>query len=243
MLRCAAGHAHPAGGGAPALLERDDDLRHLEHVVAALEEGVEAKEERVVLDAPRVLRALGIGRRLVVEVDALEVAADAERRLELGDGAARLLFRDQVEDLLAAHELDGSVDDRVAHLADDDDEARGRVVELGVLPDEQQDVHDGAEELGELLEVVRRVEALEPLLERAQVLAVVVRLEPRGEDLLAELREGLAVRALGHVCREAAREAQAWRGARRRRPAARTTHRGTGAHGGCGPTGAARRWR
>ena len=39
---------------------------------------------------------------------------------------------------------------------------------------EQQHVHDRAEELRELLEVFGRVEALEPSLERAQVLAVVV---------------------------------------------------------------------
>lgn len=82
--RGVASHALLAGAGPAAA-----HLRHLEDVVTALEEGVEAEEERVVLDAPRILRALGVGRRLVVEVDALEVAADAERRLELCEEGKR----------------------------------------------------------------------------------------------------------------------------------------------------------
>jgi len=45
--------------GSIASLKGYNDLRHLEHVVAALK-GVEAQKERVILDAPRVLRALRV---------------------------------------------------------------------------------------------------------------------------------------------------------------------------------------
>jgi hypothetical protein len=164
--------------------------------VAALEESIEPQEERVVLNAPRILRALCVRGRLVVEVNAFEVTAHAQRSLQLGHGTSRLLLCDEVEDLLPRNELDRCVDDCVAHLANDDHESCGCIVELGVLPDEQQDVHDGSEELGQLLKVVTAVEALEPGLKGTQVLDVVIRLEARSKDLLAELRKWRAVRRL-----------------------------------------------
>ena len=180
-----------------------EELRHdrgrLEHVVHALEEGVEPHEERVVLDAPRVLRAVGHGHLLVAEVDALEVAADAQQVAQAAHGGRGLLVRDELEDLLARQVLARLDDDGVAHLADHDHEARGRVVEVRVLPDEQQHVHDGPEDLGQVLEVVRVLQALEPRLERHEEARVVVGLLARGEDLLAEVREGRAVGRLARV--------------------------------------------
>ena len=173
--------------------ELHNGLSQVEDVVAPLEERVEAHEERVVLNAPRVGRALGGGGRLVVKVRALESTADTEGRLELLDRQTRVLTLDKHEDLLTAHVLTRLVDQRVADLPHEHHQPRGRVVVLRVLPDEQNDVQHRLEELEEVREVVLLIEAAEPVLQSAQVLHVVVRLHAGREDLLAKTRERLAV--------------------------------------------------
>ena len=86
------------------LVELHNRLREVEDVVAALEEGVQAQEERVVLDAPGVPADLDRRLRLVVEVGALEAATYLERDLELRGGLLRptVVVGEKAEDFLPA---------------------------------------------------------------------------------------------------------------------------------------------
>eukprot|EP00968_Pinguiococcus_pyrenoidosus_P014244 scaffold1298_cov257-Pinguiococcus_pyrenoidosus.AAC.2 len=179
--------------------ELHDGLHQVQDVMAALEEAVQAHEERVVLDAPRIAGALGVGGGAVVEVGVLETAAHAKRHLELISRGLGVVILDEAEDLLAAHVAAGLIDQRVADLAHEHHQPRRRVVVLAVLPDEQDDVQHRLEELQQRREVVQAVQLDEPVLQRAEVLHVVVGLQASGEDLLAQARERLAVGALGLV--------------------------------------------
>eukprot|EP00968_Pinguiococcus_pyrenoidosus_P027226 scaffold7359_cov255-Pinguiococcus_pyrenoidosus.AAC.27 len=151
-----------------------------------------------------VCRALRVGDVLVLEVCALEGAADAE---ELPKPLARVLDLAglcRLEDGCPRDAALGLLDERVADLADQHHEVRGRVVVLRVLPDEQDDVHHGLEDLLQLLEVhVGLLQLHAPALQRAQVLDVVVRLHLGVEDLLAEPRELPGVARLVHEAEQA----------------------------------------
>lgn len=81
-------------------------------------------------------------------------------------------------------------DQLIADLADEDGEARGRVVVLGVLPDEHGYVHERPELGGELGEGRARVHPAEGRLERGEVLCIIARLRARGRDFLRERVEG-----------------------------------------------------
>ena len=101
--------------GGAELLERE----------AALHEEVEAIEEGARLDVPRLnLGRLLCGQLLVDEVGALEVGADLQREREAGDGVLGL----ESEDLIGADVLLRLVDDVVADLPDEVDEAHRYVV-------------------------------------------------------------------------------------------------------------------
>mmetsp|Transcript_52159 Transcript_52159/g.108898 ORF Transcript_52159/g.108898 Transcript_52159/m.108898 type:complete len:636 (-) Transcript_52159:578-2485(-) len=174
------------------LAELDDGLHQVEHVVAPLEEAVQAGEERAVLEAPRVGRALGAGAGLVVEVGALEGDRHAQADLERVDRVLRL----HLEELLAADEAGGLADQIVADFAHEDDEAARGVVELGVLPDEEDGVHQRLEHGGDVGEGLAR-EHLQELGHRVEVDHVVVGLHPRLRHLLAEAVECRKVGRLG----------------------------------------------
>ena len=107
-------------------LELHDRLAEVEQVMAALQEGVETREERRVLDAPRVLRHLVVGSALVVKVYGLEGATHLERDHEPLHGLLRL----NLEELLRRDEGARLRDQVVADLAHEHHEARGRVVVL-----------------------------------------------------------------------------------------------------------------
>ena len=92
--------------------ELDDRAEEVEQVVAALEEGVEAREERGVLHPPRVVGALDGARRLEVEVRRLEGATHLERERE----ALERLRRVEVEDRLRVDVEPRRTDQLVAHL-------------------------------------------------------------------------------------------------------------------------------
>ena len=179
------------------LAELHDRAEEVEQVVAALEEGVEPREERGVLDLPRVVGHLGRARRLEVEVRRLEEAAHLERQRE----ALERLRRVELKDLLRIEEAACRGDQLVAHLAHQNDQPRRRVVVRRVLPHEQQPHHDRPEEVGQLGEgaVLLLLELREGLAERLEELGVVGGLGARRVDLLAQPREGGEVRALGQV--------------------------------------------
>lgn len=180
--------------------ELDDRPGQLQYVVSPLDEAVEAGEHGVVLDRPLLVGTVLGHPPLVVLVGLLEAAAHLQHEHELLHGDVGLLVVNQREDLLAGDEPAALRDDRVAHLPDEDDEPTGRVVVLGVLPDEHDRVEDGLERRPEVREVVV-VELVDPAIQRPEVLRVVVRLEAGRVDLLAQPGERRAVRALGLVQR------------------------------------------
>jgi len=179
--------------------ELHDGLRQVQDVVAALQEGVQAHEQRVVLDLPGVRGALRVGGGFVVEVGGFEGPAHGEGGLQHGHGEVGLLRLDHGEYLLARDVLSGLLDEGVADLAHEHHQTGGDVVVLGVLPDQQYDVQHGLEQLHGLGEVVFAVEGLEPVLQGAEVLGVVVGLGAGSEHLSAQAGEGGAVGGLGLV--------------------------------------------
>ena len=62
----------------------------------------------------------------------------------------------------------------IADLREHACQARGSVVELGVLPDEQQSVHERPEDLCEGLEVIQLAQLLQQLPQRCKVAHVVI---------------------------------------------------------------------
>ncbi|EJK46427.1 hypothetical protein THAOC_34904 [Thalassiosira oceanica] len=180
--------------------ELDDGPCQLQYVVGPLDEAVETGEHGVVLDRPLFIGAVVGHPPLVVLVGLLEAAAHLQHEHELLHGDVGLLVVDQREDLLARDEPTALRDHRVAHLPDEDDQPTGRVVVLGVLPDEHDSVEDGLERRPEIREVVV-VQLVDPAIQRPELLRVVVRLESGRVNLLAQPGERRAVCALGLVQR------------------------------------------
>lgn len=99
-----------------------------------------------------------------------------------------LLVLDEGEDLLTVNEVAASVDNSVADLADEHDEARGRVVVLRVSPDQQNGVHDGHEQLSDVAQLLRVVSQLvEQVRQSLQVEVVVISLDTSRLHLLLQL--------------------------------------------------------
>lgn len=89
------------------------------------------------------------------------------------------------------------LNDSVTDLSDEDNEAGGSVVVLGVVPDKQNGVHDGhklVSNLGQLLRGVTKV--VEQVLKSLEVLEVFIGLFLSDLNLLLQLGEGSCVGAL-----------------------------------------------
>ena len=105
-----------------------------------------------------------------------------------------VIILDRAKDLVTVDLLAALVDDGVADLADQHQEACGRVVVLGVGPDEEDGVHDGHEELGDIGQVLRGVlKLVEVLLEGLEELVVLVSLDASNVNLLLQLAEGTSL--------------------------------------------------
>ena len=169
--------------------ELQHGLAELEDIVAALQEAVEPHEQRRVLEAPRVVRALDEDARLVPEVHGLHRAAHLERHRQPVHGVLRLVLQDR----LRLQELVRLTDQVVADLAHQQHQPRGGVVVVGVLPDEQDAVHDQHERLVQRLKLVRVGQPVQVRFERRQELDVLVGLGRRDLHRLAELEEGRGV--------------------------------------------------
>ena len=101
-----------------------------------------------------------------------------------------VIILDRAKDLVTVDLLAALVDDGVADLADQHQEACGRVVVLGVGPDEEDGVHDGHEELGDIRQILGGVlKLVEVLLESLKELVVLISLDASNMDLFLELAE------------------------------------------------------
>lgn len=119
----------------------------MQYVVASLEKGVESDEERVGREFPLAVR-LG----LVLEIRVFELGANVDGHLQFLASLQRLFPADELKDERAWHELSGSGDDLIAYLADEHHQPGRAVVEFALLPDQQDGVHDGEEDLIQLRE-------------------------------------------------------------------------------------------
>mmetsp|Transcript_4516 Transcript_4516/g.13033 ORF Transcript_4516/g.13033 Transcript_4516/m.13033 type:complete len:591 (-) Transcript_4516:373-2145(-) len=174
----------------------DDRPGEVYRVLAALSEGIQAREESVVLHLPG-LRLLGRADAAVQHVRVLERCADLQSLLELVVGLRGLLGRDHGEDLRAADELHRLGDHRVADLADEDRQPRRGVVEFAMQRDKEDAVHHPVEGLVQLLELDRvRCQLRDRLLQCRKEADVVVGLLPRFLHLFLQPREGDRVGAL-----------------------------------------------
>jgi hypothetical protein len=104
-------------------VELADRTGQVHNVLAAFGEGVEANEERVSRDLPRVHRL-----SLVIEVGVLELRAHIQSVDKLSVRITRLLLLDSLEDFLAVDVRATLQDNRIADLSDEDDEAGRRVI-------------------------------------------------------------------------------------------------------------------
>ena len=173
-------------------LELEEGARQVEHVLAALLEAVEADEQSVLSDFP-----LATDLGLVLMVALLELGTSVKSNEEFRVGFTGLVVLDEREDLLAINEVAASVDHSVADLADEHDEAGGRVVVLRVSPDKEDRVHDGHEQLSDVAQLLGVVgQLVEEIGQGLQVEVVIVGLDTGSLDLLLELGEGTSVGTL-----------------------------------------------
>ena len=134
------------------LIELGDCSGQVHDVLATFSKGVQTHEERVGRDLPLVL-----GLALVIEVGVFESGADFETHRQLRVSFTGSSLFDQIKDLGAIDGRPALLDDSVADLSDENDEARGRVVVLRVVPDQQDRVHDRHELVGNIRQLLRGV--------------------------------------------------------------------------------------
>jgi hypothetical protein len=171
------------------LLELLDGASQVHDVHAAFREGVKTNEESVGGDLPLVLR-LG----LVVEVGVLELGADLKSKGKLAVGVSGVIVLDGIEDLLSINEVLALSDNSIADFTDENNEAGRSVVVVGVLPNEQDSVHDRHKQVGNLGQLKGGGgQIVEETVESLQVLEVLVRFLLGDLHFLLELREGSGV--------------------------------------------------
>jgi hypothetical protein len=90
---------------------------------------------------------------LVLKVGVFEFSADIEGNSELIMSLLWLFGLDQIEDGEAVDGVSASDDDGVADLSDQHNKPGWGVVVLRVLPDQQNCLHDGCEEVNHLWEI------------------------------------------------------------------------------------------
>mmetsp|Transcript_2360 Transcript_2360/g.7767 ORF Transcript_2360/g.7767 Transcript_2360/m.7767 type:complete len:407 (-) Transcript_2360:492-1712(-) len=171
-----------------------DRLDQIQQVIASLKKGVQPREERGVLKLPRVVGAFSRGLHVVLVVDRFELGTDAKCLVKARDGLGRVVFkkRRRVNVILRL------INHVIADLADEHRHTWRGVVVFGMLPHHEQQVHDGWEEFGHLVKVVKAPQILEVGHQWVEELDVVSCLRLSGAHLCDERREGGEVRTLGH---------------------------------------------
>jgi hypothetical protein len=91
---------------------------------------------------------LVLGLSLVVKVSVLELRADFKSKGKFAVSIGSVIVLDGVEHLLSINEVLALCDNSVADFTNEYDEAGGGVVVVRVLPDKEDSVHDGHEQLG-----------------------------------------------------------------------------------------------
>lgn len=86
----------------------------------------------------------------MVIVDLLKLGAELHAHSQLSVRLERIVVLDRAEDLITVDLLAALVDEGVADLTDEYEQASWGVVMLRVSPDKQDGVHDGHEVLGDL---------------------------------------------------------------------------------------------
>ena len=122
----------------------------MQDVVTAFHEAVETHEQGVGGELPGV-----VGFLLVLEVGFLEFGAHVDLGGQLEAGLLGVLL-DELENLLARVVLTGLVNDLVADLANQDHQAGRRVVMLVLVPNQQDEVHNGDVKLMGIHKVLAR---------------------------------------------------------------------------------------
>jgi len=112
-------------------------------------------------------------------------------------GVHGILVLDGLENLGTVDSTTALLDDGITDLANKYNEASWRVVVLGVVPNEQDGVHDWHEAVENLRKVLRAIrEIKEKIFQGRKVLEVLVCLLLRNLDLLLQLAEGSCVGTL-----------------------------------------------
>mmetsp|Transcript_90028 Transcript_90028/g.275591 ORF Transcript_90028/g.275591 Transcript_90028/m.275591 type:complete len:466 (-) Transcript_90028:653-2050(-) len=192
--RLALGAAHVDALQLGVLHHRPCEIQGVAHAVA---EGVEPGEQRVVLHAPALPARLRRRDVPVQDIRVFEGRANLQRLVELVVGLVGLLARDHAEHVRSSHELHCLRDHRVADLADQHGKPRGRVVVMGVPPDQQRAVQHAIEGFVQRLELDRVGRELRNgLRQRGEELEVVVGLLAGLLHVLLQPLEGRRVSAL-----------------------------------------------
>mmetsp|Transcript_24254 Transcript_24254/g.21359 ORF Transcript_24254/g.21359 Transcript_24254/m.21359 type:complete len:229 (-) Transcript_24254:598-1284(-) len=164
----------------------------MQDIVASFQEAVKSDEQSISGELPAA-----IGLSLVLEVDVLELVADINDSLELVAGILLFVITDHLRDDSSVDEANSLGDDGVTDFSDEDDKSWGSVVVLGVLPDQEDDVHDGEEDFVEGSKISAfGDEILEGVLQSLQKFIVIIGFHSVALDFLVELVEGDGVGGL-----------------------------------------------
>lgn len=119
----------------------------MHNVVASFGERVKSDKESIGCDFPCVICLC-----FVFEVSFLELGANVNGTHEFFMGFLGLFVLDESEDHFSIDEFAGLGDNSIANFSDENNKSAGSVVVLRVVPDEENDMHYGYEEVWELIE-------------------------------------------------------------------------------------------
>jgi hypothetical protein len=174
------------------LLELHDGVGQMHNVLASLLERVQSDEECILGDFP-----LASDLSLVLMVGFLEFGTSVESLLEIGVSKMRLLILDEGKDLLLIDEVSAPINDCVGDLSNKNNKSGRSVVVLRVSPNEEDGVHDGHEQVSDLLELEGVIgQAGKKLRKSLQVEVVVVSLNSGSLNFFLELGERTSVSGL-----------------------------------------------
>jgi hypothetical protein len=101
---------------------------------------------------------------------------------------------DKTEDLFCLNAIPTLVNDGIADLSYQDNQARWSVIVLRVSPDEHNGMHDGDKQVGDIYKVLGLISKLvEEILEGVEVLVVLIGFVPSSLDLFLQLTEGAGI--------------------------------------------------
>mmetsp|Transcript_9277 Transcript_9277/g.10102 ORF Transcript_9277/g.10102 Transcript_9277/m.10102 type:complete len:229 (+) Transcript_9277:1035-1721(+) len=171
------------------------------NILTTFREGIQTDEQGIGGDGPGI-----VGLGFIVKVGLFELGANVEGQTQFIASLTGGIILDQGENIMSTDKFAGLYNESIANFSDQHYQSGRFVVILGMVPDQQDDMHDGDEQLGQLYQILIFVhEIQEPFLECLQVLVVTIGFGSSGLNFLLQFGEWdgvgtlILVQKLGHL--------------------------------------------